>query len=211
MNPGLRLAALLLLALFAHRASGADEVTPAQQSRMADVAVRVMPIGRIMEMAAAENPAWPGSADSRLDAERLACLRDNLRAPAYRKVVERRVADYAHAEPARFAEDLTVLEGDAGRLFAKLMSAGMESKFSGSENRFDPTALLKDETPEALAQMVLLANDPRYTPLRAMLGIGAQIVDGESGRKVGQAAGLTLMLPALSDAMTVCNVRFEEL
>lgn len=211
MNPGLRLAAVLVLALLAYRASGADGVTPAQQGRMVDAAVRVMPIGRIMEMAAAGNPVWPGSADSRVDAERLACLRGNLGAPAYRKVVERRVADYARAEPARFADDLAVLEGDAGRLFAKLMSAGMESKFGGSGNRFDPAALLKDETPEALAQMVLLANDPRYTPLRAMLGIGAQIVDDESGRKVGQAAGLTLMLPALSDAMTVCNVRFEEL
>ena len=211
MKPGLRLAAVLVLALFGHRASGADAVTAAQQSRMTDAAVRVMPIGRIMEMAAAGNPAWPGSADSRLDAERLACLRGNLGTSAYRKVVARRVADYARAEPARFADDLAVLEGDAGRLFAKLMSAGMESKFSGGANRFDPDALLKDETPEALAQMVLLANDPLYTPLRAMLGIGAQIVDGESGRKVGQAAGLTLMLPALSDAMTVCNVRFEEL
>lgn len=211
MKPGLRLAAVLVLALFGHRASGADAVTAAQQSRMTDAAVRVMPIGRIMEMAAAGNPAWPGSADSRLDSERLACLRGNLGTSAYRKVVERRVADYARAEPARFADDLAVLEGDAGRLFAKLMSAGMESKFSGGANRFNPDALLKDETPEALAQMVLLANDPLYTPLRAMLGIGAQIVDGESGRKVGQAAGLTLMLPALSDAMTVCNVRFEEL
>lgn len=56
MSPGLRLAALLLLAFCAHRASGADEVTPAQQSRMADVAVRVMPIGRIMEMAAPMTP-----------------------------------------------------------------------------------------------------------------------------------------------------------
>ncbi len=211
MISGLRLAAVFVLALLAHRASGTDGVTPAQQGRMVDAAIRVMPIGRMMEMAAAENPAWPGSAGSRLDAERLTCLRGNLRAPAYRKVVERRVADYVRAEPARFAEDLAVLEGDAGRLFAKLMSAGMESKFSGTANRFNPAALLKDETPEALAQMVLLANDPRYTPLRAMLGIGAQIVDGESGRKVGQAAGLTLMLPTLSDAMTVCNVRFEEL
>lgn len=211
MSPGLRFVAVLALALLAHGASAADGVTPAQQSRMVDAALRVMPIGRIMEMAAAENPAWPGSADGLLDAERLACLRGNLRAPAYRKVVERRVADYARTEPMRFADDLAVLEGDAGRLFAKLMSAGMESKFSGGANRFDTDALLKDEAPEALAQMVLLANDPRYVPLRAMLGIGAQIVDGESGRKAGQAAGLTLMLPALTDAMTLCSVRFEEL
>lgn len=211
MTPGLRLAAVLALALLAHRASGADAVTAAQQSRMTDVAVRVMPIGRIMERVSAGDPAWPGKPDSRLDKDRLACLRGNLGEPAYRRVMEKRVADYARTEPMRFADDLAVLEGNAGRLFAKLMSAGMESKLSGGANRFDPDALLKDETPEALAQMVLLANDPRYTPLRAMLGIGAQIVDGESGRKVGQAAGLTLMLPALSDAMTVCNVRFDEL
>lgn len=211
MRSGLCCVCAIVLILLVPGAFGADAVTPERQSRMVDAAVRVMPIGRIMEMAAAGNPAWPGSADSRVDAERLACLRGNLGAPAHRKVVERRVADYARAEPARFSDDLAVLEGDAGRLFAKLMSAGMESKFSDGGKRFDPDALLKDETPEALAQMVLLANDPRYTPLRAMLGIGAQIVDGESGRKVGQAAGLTLMLPALSDAMTVCNVRFDEL
>ena len=41
---------------------------------------------------------------------------------------------------------------------------------------------------------------------------GQHVVAVETAQMaVGQAAGLTLMLPALSDAMTVCNVRFEEL
>lgn len=211
MTPGLRLAAVLALALLARGASAADAVTAAQQSRMTDVAVRVMPIGHIMERVSAGDPAWPGKPDSRLDKDRLACLRGNLGEPAYRRVMEKRVADYAQTEPARFAESLAFLEGDAGRLMGKAMLAGAETRIVGKRDNADIESVLKDERPDAIFAMLSLASDPRYTGLRAMLGIGAQITDEDSGRQIGQAAGLTMMLPMMSEAMSACNVRFEDL
>ncbi|MGG6462911.1 hypothetical protein [Solilutibacter silvestris] len=185
-------------------------VTEQQRQHMEDAVVQAIPLGKIMGMAAAQNPSWPVSKDSKLDAGRLACLRQNLDEASYRRVVRKRVTDYSVNEPKRFAGDLALLEGDGGKLFAKAIMGGAQSQMGGKA--FDSKAMLANESPRALMGMLSIANDPQYAPLRALLGLDSAVGDGQAdNRGVGRRAGMTLMMPALIDAMDTCKVGFQDI
>ncbi|MBW8824213.1 MAG: hypothetical protein JF567_08315 [Xanthomonadales bacterium] len=210
MKTSIRIALFPLLLAAASGHAQDPAVAEQQRQRMEDAVVQAMPIGKLMMMAAAQNPSWPVSKGSKLDAGRLACLRQNLGEASYRRVVRKRVDDYAVNEPRRFAGDLALIEGDGGKLFAKAIMGGAQSQMDGKT--FDTKEMLAKESPRALMGMLSIANDPQYAPLRGLLGLDSAVADNQKdNRNVGRRAGMTLMMPALTDAMDTCKVGFQDI
>lgn len=174
-------------------------------ARLARAASHLMPLGRVLEAAAAEDPKWPiNHKPDAMDATQLACVRQNLRQPQFQELMAKRAADYVRDNPARVADDIRLLEGGGGQLFARMINEGI---VAGREKReVDIMKVVGASKPEDIAGMMTLANDPRQQPLRELIGFNQTISNGETGKAAGENAALTFMLPMLMAAMTTCNV-----
>lgn len=178
---------------------------PADAPRLARAASALMPLGRVLEAAAAEDPKWPiNEKPDALDATQLACVRQNLRQPQFEAMMTKRAEDYVRDNPARVADDIAILEGGGGQLFARMINEGIAA---GREKRqVDIVKVVGASKPDEIAGMMTLANDTRYQPLRELIGFNQSISNGETGKAAGESAALTFMLPMLTGAMTTCNV-----
>ena len=207
LNKSLLLAACVVLAMIAVPGIGSAQTKPipGDAPRLARAASNLMPLGRVLEAAAAEDPKWPiNDKPDAMDATQLACVRQNLRQPQFEAMMTKRAEDYVRDNPARVADDIAILEGGGGQLFARMINEGIAA---GREKRqVDIVKVVGASKPDEIAGMMTLANDPRYQPLRELIGFNQSISNGETGKAAGESAALTFMLPMLMGALTTCNV-----
>jgi hypothetical protein len=195
---GLILAAGLLLAsplALASAGAGRD----ARFERLLDAVVEMMPFGKVFDLLAADDPAWPlTDVADRLGEGQLACVRGELSSAGYRRYQRPLVAAYAQANAARLDADLALLEGGAAPLFGKLVFAGAQGERTGVP--VDPETVLAGATPEQLAAFMAVFSDPANAPLRDLAGFGESLglakteAENEAaGEKVGgDIAGMLL-------------------
>lgn len=178
-------------------------------ARLGQAAAKMMPLGYALETAAQDDPLWPiAETPDALNATQLACVRSNLRQPQFQAMMEKRAKDYVRDNPARAADDLKLLEGGGGQLFARMVTEGIKSERNNANasTKVDMTALMLGSKPDDIAGMMALASDPQNQPLRVLIGFDQSITDSDSGKEAGQSAAMTFMMPMLMNAMTTCNV-----
>ncbi len=174
-------------------------------SRLARAAAPLMPLGKVLEDAATADPVWPFTENpGDVDAAQLACVRGNLREPQFLAFMEERAADYIRAHPDRVVDDIALLEGGGGKLFARLISEGIAA--GSAKREMDLGAVMGQAQPGDLTAMLALSSEPRYQPVRELIGINQAMNGGESSKAAGESAALTFVLPMLMNAMTTCNV-----
>lgn len=196
---------LLAIVLAPSGAFGQAAAMPNDATRLGQAAARMMPLGDVLEAAAKDDPTWPITGKPNvMDARQLACVRENLGERQFQEMMVKRAESYVHENPARIAEDLRLLEGGGGQLFARMVSEGIKAQRGKQE--MDANQLMVGATPEDIAGMMALASDPRNQPLRVLIGFDQTITNGDSGKRAGHSAALTFMVPMLMGAMSACNV-----
>lgn len=180
------------------------------KQRMITAVASAMPVGKIMADVAANDPYWPSSKARNPNPTKLSCMRNNLKEEGYRKVLTSRVETYSADHGDRFGSDLALMEGEGAKLFSKVMMAGARSATNGENT--EVSALLKDASPRGMLDLMRLARDPEFAPLRGLMGMEGEIgSDEKTGKEIGENAGMTMMLPMLVDAMEICKVKMDEL
>lgn len=193
---------LIALSGIESKASPSDAV---DASRLGQAAARMMPLGDVMEMAAKDDPMWPiADKPGAMDAKQLACVRGNLGPLQFQDMMVKRATDYIRDNPARAADDLRLLEGGGGQLFARMVKEGINAERGKRE--VDMAGLLAGATPNDIAGMMALSSDPKNQPLRVLIGFDQAVTNGDSGKRAGESAAMTFMLPMLMSAMTACEV-----
>lgn len=202
MEPGrwMLIGALVLAPCNAFAQKGA---TTESVERLTDAVIEAMPIGRIFDMAAAENPRWPvQERPGVLTEEQLACVRGELSSAGYRRVKLAEVAAYAAANPSRTADDLQLLEGGAATLMGRLVMGGAQAASTGTA--FDENKVLADATTAQTLSLMKFFTDPDYAALRKLSGVGNSLSVSKSkdeneaaGKQVGQSLGLQHMITAM--------------
>jgi hypothetical protein len=197
-----RMLALLPVALAlgigsAHAAPSNDR----QVDELTDAIVSLLPLGEVMEKAAAEDPTWPlqGKADA-VSAEQLACLRRELSVEGFRRYKREEVARYAGEHGKRLADD-TRLVKEVAPLFSKLVQAGIDAKQAGGDA--DAVALMRDASADQMLAMVTLARDPKYRDLRALTGLGESLGENKDD---DHASGEMLAVKAMFHGFKSCDV-----
>jgi len=172
-----------------------------QIDELTDAIVEMLPLGEVMQKAAAEDPTWPvqGKVDA-VTAEQLSCLRRELSVDGFRRYKREEVARYASEHGKRLAEDVRVVK-DVAPLFSKLVQAGIDAKQDGGSA--DPAALMRDATPDQMLAMVTLARDPKYRDLRALTGLGDSLGEDENDDR---ASGEMLAVKAMFHGFKSCDV-----
>lgn len=201
------LAAVLVLASpLALASAGAGQ--DAKVERLLDAVVEMMPFGRVFDLLAAADPAWPFSdVADKVTGGQLACVRGELSSAGYRRYQRPRVAAYAVKNPGRVDKDLALLEGGAAPLFGKLVIAGAEGERTGVE--VNPDVVLAGATPEQLASFMAVFSDPANAGLRELAGFGEALGLDKSeaeNEAAGEAVGGDLAGMLLQRAFGQCGV-----
>ena len=183
---------------------GTSQAAPSddrQIDALTDAIVGLLPLGDVMEKAAAEDPTWPlqGKADA-VSADQLACLRRELSVDGFRRYKREEVARYADEHGKRLADDTRVVK-EAGPLFSKLVQAGIDAKQSGGS--VDPATLMRDASPDQLLAMVTFARDPKYRDLRALVGLGESLGENKDDDR---ASGEMLAVKAMFHGFKLCDI-----
>jgi hypothetical protein len=210
-------AALLLagVALFAsaHAAGPAKASDEAQTERLTDLMVELVPMGRIFEMLAKDDPKWPmQEKPDAVTPAQLSCLRTELSTAGYRRGKRTDVAAYAAANPSSLADDVKLLEGGAAALMGRLMMAGAEGERTGV--KVSEQEVLGGATPEQLASFMAFMTGPDHAGLRKLAGIGNAFSgekSAEENEKSGEAAGENLATQVMLRAMGSCEVSMATL
>lgn len=211
-------AALLLAgaALFAsaHAAGPAKKASKdAQTDRLTDLMVELVPMGRIFEMLAKNDPKWP--VQDKPDAvtpTQLSCLRSELSTVGYRRTKHKDVVEYVSANPSRVDADVTLLEGGAAAIMGRLMMAGAEGERTGV--KVSEQEVLGAATPEQLASFMAFMAAPDHEGLRKLSGIGnafSTAKSSEENEQSGEAAGENLATQVMLRAMGACEVSMAAL
>jgi hypothetical protein len=214
-----RLCCAALLAFAAMGTTQAAEKsasTASNAARMTDLQVRMMPFGMIFDSLASENKNWPmHEKPDAVTPKQLACLRDELSTPGFRRYKLAQVEAYIAANPSRADAEIALLEQGAADLFGTLVAAGAESERTGVEA--DPAVVLKDASPEQMLSFVTFFSDPNYAELRKLSGLGDALsidksaAENESaGEKVGSTLTMQIMLTAMSTCMVPTSVLFDK-
>lgn len=193
-------------AMAADRAEAA--ASSASIDRMTDAMVEFMPMGRIFDLALADNPDWPlGEKKGEASAEQLACIRGELSSAGYRRAKREEVAQYIHANPSRIDEELRLLESGAATLMGKLVMGGAEAARTGV--KFDENDVLRSATNEQALSLITAISDPRFAQLRKLSGVG-DILDPQKSKeemeKAGQQLGYSMGAQQIIKAMGTCKV-----
>jgi hypothetical protein len=194
---GLVLASPLALA-------SADAGQGAKAVRLLDAIVEMMPFGKVFDLMAAENAAWPfQDVMDKVDAGQLACVRSELSSDGYRRYQLPRVTTYAANNAGRIDKDLAVLDAGAAPLMGKLVIAGAEGERKGIE--VNPEVVLAGATPAQLDAFMAVFSDADYAGLRELAGFGEALDPNKTeaeneaaGEKVGGDFASRLMLRALA-------------
>lgn len=188
--PSLLIAAGLVLAPSLVLAS-AGQGQGAKTERLLDAIVEMMPFGKVFDLLAAADPAWPlTDFTDKVDAGQVACVRGELSSAGYRRYQLPMVTAYAVNNADRLDRELALLEGGAAQLMGKLVIAGAEGERTGVE--VDPEVVLADATPEQVAAFMAVFSDPANAGLRELAGFGDALALDKSeaeneaaGEKVG--------------------------
>ena len=167
--------------------------------RFADAWLQLLPIGRIMDTTAAQDPRWPLAEKAALVSDaQLGCMRAALSSPAVTPRQRQAARDYASAHPDTLADDLHVLESGAARLFGQTMLAGAQGA---------PAKLLAGATPQETQALAAFAIEPRYAALRRATGLEDLIGGGtQRASQRGRDAGHALLVKAMTDAFLHCHI-----
>lgn len=148
---GLLIGALAMSQAAAVEPSAASEA--ARNDRLADLIVRMIPLGPQFDAAAAADPRWPlqSIAAEDLKPQWLSCAREKLSTRGYREFRRAEMADYAKTYPQLVDADLAVLSAGAADVFAKLSDLAIEAgkKHPGASDS------------KVLLQQVIATTDPR--------------------------------------------------
>jgi hypothetical protein len=211
-NPSFRLGAALVLAwtlLIVAPSALAQDVSTGQVAAMTDALVEMLPFGRVLDDAAAHDPAWPMQQKANaVTVEQLACLRQELSSEGYRRSKHAAVEAYAKANPSRFAGDLKLLDGGAATMFGKLVRTGFAKK-DGDDSDTDTMSVLKSSSSEELLSFMTFFSDPEYAQLRTLSGIGNSLDINKSSAEneaIGQGLGSSMVMKLMISAMASCNV-----
>ncbi|WP_146909430.1 hypothetical protein [Arenimonas daejeonensis] len=180
----------------------------AQVDRLTDALVVLMPFGRLLDEAAGRDPAWPAQGlDVQVSAPELACLRDELSSPGYRRFTHARVSRYADTRAARLEDDIELLESGAAELFGKLVLAGAEAESNGTEA--DPDAVLAGATKDQIRSFEVFFGEVQYRELRELAGVGDRLNQEssmEANEKAGEEMGTAMAVTLMKTAMETCGV-----
>ena len=194
-------AGLVLVSPLALAAPAAGQ--DAKVARLVDAVVEMMPFGKVFDLLAAADPAWPFTdVADKVSGKQLACVRGELSSAGYRRYQLPLVTAYAAKNADRIDKDLALLEGGAAPLFGKLVIAGAEGERTGVE--VNPEVVLADATPAQVAAFMAVFSDPANAGLRDLAGFGEALALEKSeaeneaaGEKVGGDLAGMLMLRAL--------------
>lgn len=214
MNRTIRTAAgMLLVGLFvlpAARATGnaATSVPNVAVERLGELVSETMPLGRIFESLAKDDPSWPVSEKPEaVTPAQLACLRGELGVAGYRRAKVEEVRLYAAANPSRIASDVKLLESGAAAVMARLVMAGAESERTGTQ--VSEQQVLSASTPEQLASFMTFMSLEEHAGLRELAGIGEAVnvrKSREENERSGEERGGNLAMQWMLRAMGTCKV-----
>ena len=187
----------------------AQQAQPADQiERLTDRLVEMMPIGKIFDMAAAENPLWPmAERPNALDAKQLECVRGELSSTGYRRSKRAEVEAYAKSHTSRVADDLKLLEAGAASLMGKLVIGGATAAQTGKA--FDEHEVLASATTEQALSFMKFVTDPNFAELRKLSGMGDALDPTRSStenEKAGHQLGMSLGAQHVIKAMGACSI-----
>lgn len=198
----------LLIAAVLALASLPAAATPANAERLTDLVTRMLPLGKIFEMAARSSPSWPVvGMEDQVTVGQLGCLRGELSEQGYRRMVQARVQKYVAENGARVPAEIKLLEQGAADLFGRLVMAGAEGETSGVAP--DPDAMLAAAEPEALASFEAFFGESQYAGLREVVGVGEALSPDKSveeNEAAGEQMGGDFARDFMMRAIETCGV-----
>lgn len=192
----------------AFAAGPGPQVTEQQIQRLTDLVVETLPIGEVMDHSIAEDPTWPMKQKaSRVSAEQLRCLRDQLSSASYRLAKLKDVRIFAQAHADEVADDIKVLGDGAAQVSHNLVLGGMRAHEMGAP--INPGKDLQSITGNEMIAYTSYEYDPRYAALRNLVGIGDANDPAKSPDERHQAMAakmLVLNMDTMYRAMDVCHI-----
>ena len=209
----LRLSSLLLclLALVPAIAGATGD----RVDRLTDLSVQAMPMHLVFEHFAGSDPKWPvQEKPDVLDAGQLACLRGELSTAGYRRVMHKKVQDYAGQGDEAMDRSIRLMESGAARVMGALVMAGVEQEMTG--RKIDETEIMGASRPEELQAFMEFMTSPDHAGLRRVVGIGEAFDAGSSaeennarGEKVGGDLATQLILGGMGRCDIPSSVLFN--
>lgn len=185
-------------------AAHASEASDANIERMTDAIVEMSDFGAQMDKSAAEDPMWPvKGASDKFAPEEIACLRDQLSTPGYRRAKRADVVAYAAANSGRFERDVESLESIAP-IFAAIREKNSADDFE---------AFMSKMSADRMLAFVAFIEDEEHASLRKLVGFSEKglrqtgSTPFEAGVSAGQKNAEALMLKA----MEACSIPFSKL
>lgn len=179
-----------------------------QADKLAEVMMRMLPFGKILDDAAAANPEWPlqGKAD-KVEPAKLSCLRGELSTDGYRRSKRAQALEYVKAHPDRVDADLALLNGGAASVFSDFINAGVNEAQTGK--KVETTEVMKQMKAEQMLSFIDFITEPKHAPLRELVGIGEAFDPTKTPQQnsdAGKGVGTRLVLKLMLGAMTTCDV-----
>lgn len=177
--------------------------TEKQTDALTDALVTMIPLGQVMQQAAAADPNWPmQDKPEAVTKEQLACLRSELSVDGYRRFKRAEVVEYLKTNHANVDDEVRAISL-AAPLFAKFMMAGAEVAGTGKE--VDMGKVMDDADADQVLAMVSLSREPKYRELRELAGIG-DMMDSKNTNEDNKAAGEMLAFKPMMQGMKTCKV-----
>ncbi|MDO5691611.1 MAG: hypothetical protein Q4G70_03895 [Pseudomonadota bacterium] len=188
------------LALLAAGCAQPPQAPVDRAERFADAYVQLLPLGRLMDHAAAQDPRWPLAEKAALVSDaQMGCMREALSSRSVTPRQRQTAREYAQTHTATLEADLQVLESGAARLIGNAMLAGAQGH-----------ATMADATPAEVDALAAFATEPRFSTLRQATGLdrmlGAHTRNATDARQRGRDAGHALLVKAMTDAFLRCHI-----
>ncbi|MCC7247552.1 MAG: hypothetical protein IT473_02915 [Lysobacter sp.] len=198
-------------------AAHAGEHSDASIERMTDTIVGMLDFGGQMDKSAAKAPLWPvESASDKFASGEIACLRDQLSTPGYRRTKRADVAAYAAANPERFERDVEYLASVAPVFVAirERKPEGDSGVRSGTTRENDDfEALMSKVSADQMLAFVGFIEDEEHAPLRKLVGFSEKGLSQSGGTPfdAGVSAGERNAERLMLKAMEACSIPFSKL
>lgn len=185
-----------------------SQVTEQQIQHLTDLVVETMPMGEIMDHSIAADPTWPlKQKASRVSAEQLRCLRDQLSSASYRAAKLKEVRAFAGLHANEVADDTKVLDDGAAQVSNRLVLGGARAHEMGAPP--NPGKDLQSITGSEMIAYTSYEYDPKYADLRNLTGIGDANDPAKPADERHQAMAakmLVLNMDTMYRAMDACHI-----
>lgn len=175
---------------------------------LTDLVVTMMPLGKIFESIAAEDPAWPFQHQpGRATQSQLSCMRSELSTEGFRRLKRKYVEIYAAEHRDTLKADIQLLESGVAELFGKMVMAGADAERKGVEA--DTDAIMKSATPAEIESFTLFFDEPKLLELRKLAGVGNTLSNEkikDENETAGEQLGQDIASKFMSTAMKTCEV-----